>query len=96
MKMVMIVCPEKRTDAIRELIAEQDVHAYSELHEVSGAGAKGMKFGNRIWPGQSVVIFTVVPEDKKAGLLSALRECRNSLTSSDSLHAFVLPVEEVL
>ena len=96
MKMVMIICPENRTDTIRKVIAGQDVHAYSELHEVSGAGEKGMKFGNRVWPGQSVVIFTVVPEGKKAQLFSALRECRESLPSADSLHAFVVPVEEVL
>ena len=96
MKMVMIICPDNRTDTIRELIARRDVHAYSELHEVTGAGKKGMKHGDRIWPGKSVIVFTVVSEEKKAALLAALKECRDSLPSEESLRAFVVPVEEEL
>ncbi|MCG6911583.1 MAG: hypothetical protein LJE94_15875 [Deltaproteobacteria bacterium] len=96
MKMVMVICPENRTETIRELIARHDVHAYSELHEIIGAGEKGLKLGDRIWPGKSLVVFTVVPEGKKAELLAALRECRSSLPFGESLHAFVVPVEDAL
>ena len=96
MKMVMIICPQDRTDTIRGLIAGQDVRAYSELHEVTGSGRKGMKLGDRVWPGKSLIVFTVVSEEKKAELLAALKECRDSLSSEESLRAFVVPVEEAL
>jgi len=96
MKMVMVICPENRTETIRGLVAQHDVRAYSELHEITGAGEKGIKHGDRIWPGKSVIVFTVVSEGKKAELFAALKACRRSLEPEDSLHAFVVPVEEAL
>lgn len=36
MKMVMIICPENRNEELRELIAKHDIHAYTELKEITG------------------------------------------------------------
>ncbi len=96
MKMLMIICPEKNADDIRNLIAAYDVHSYSEMHDVTGEGEKGKRFGTRIWPGKSMVIFTVVPEHKKDELIVALKECEKTLLPEESMRAFVLPVEEVI
>jgi len=96
MKMLMIVCPEKKAEDIRELIANYDVQSYSELHDVTGEGEKGKRFGNRVWPGKSIIIFTVVPEQKKVELVQALKKCEQSLMPEESMRAFVLPVEDVL
>ena len=35
----MIVCPENRNEELRELITKHDIHAYTELKEVTGEGA---------------------------------------------------------
>ena len=88
MKMVMVICPEsRRRKPYGDLIAQHEVHAYSELHDITGAGEKGIKYGDRIWPGKSVIVFTVVSEGKKAELLAALKGCRDSLQSEESLRA---------
>jgi nitrogen regulatory protein PII len=94
MKMLMIVCPESNVEEIRNLISQFDIHAYSELHDVTGEGEKGKKLGTRVWPGKSVIVFMVLPEDKKEEMLAAVRECRRNLMPEEGLHAFVLPVEE--
>lgn len=94
MKMLMIICPERNAEEIRELISMHDVRAYSELHDVTGSGEKGKKLGTRVWPGKSIVIFTVLPEGKKDQLLEALKACRASLMPEEGMHAFVLPVEQ--
>ena len=41
MKMLMIVCPEPRQEEVRALIARHDVHSYSEIPRVLGAGKTG-------------------------------------------------------
>ncbi|MES0446057.1 MAG: PG0541 family transporter-associated protein, partial [Desulfobacterales bacterium] len=63
MKMVMIICPENRNEELRELIAKHDIHAYTELKEITGEGATGKKFGSRIWPEKSVLVFTVISNE---------------------------------
>jgi Nitrogen regulatory protein P-II len=94
MKMILVICPEKRTEELSRFIERHDIDYYSELHEVTGKGTKGPKFGNRIWPGTSILFAMVVPNEKKNVLMEALREYRDTLLSEESMHAFVVPVEE--
>ena len=96
MKMLMIICPARSVADVRDLIATYDVHSYSELHDVTGEGEKGKRFGTRVWPGKSIIIFTIVTEQKKDELLTALKACEKELLPEESMHAFVLPVEEAL
>ena len=96
MKMVMVIAPESEHEAVRALIGRHDVHAYTELSEVVGAGATGRHFGTRVWPGKSILIFTVVPDAKRGELLSALKEFAKTLMPAEGMRVFVLPVEEML
>jgi len=96
MKMIMVVCPENREEEVRELIVKHDVHAYSELHDVTGEGEKGRRLGTRIWPGKLIIILLIVSDEKKRKLAAALKEYRNTLLSDESIRAFVVPVEEEL
>ena len=94
MKMIMIVCPDKRRDDIRNLISNHNVHAYTELDDVTGVGETGKKLGTRAWPEKSLIIFTVVSDDKKDELVAALKQCEKSLFPGEGMRAFVMPVEE--
>jgi nitrogen regulatory protein PII len=94
MKMLMIVCPESNAEELRDLFSKHDIHAYSTIHDVTGEGEKGKKLGTRIWPGKSMIVFTVLPRDKERELLDAIKECKRNLLPEEGMHAFVLPVEE--
>lgn len=96
MKMLMIVCDPERQDEVRNLIARHDVHAYSELSNVIGEGETGKKLGTHAWPGKSVLLFTVVAEDKAGELIAALRDYHKKLYSGEGMKVFVLPVETVI
>ena len=96
MKMLLIVCPESRRERVRKLVAAHDVHAYSEIGRVTGEGLTGKKFGDAVWPGESVLLFTVVRDEKRDELMAALRECEKDLYPEEGMAAFVLSVEEVL
>ena len=94
MKMIMIICPDSRREAIRELIAKHDVHTFSELDNVVGQGRTGKHLNTRVWPGKFTLLFTVAANEKKDELLAALKTCTHELYPEESLHAFVMPVEE--
>lgn len=94
MKMIMVVCPEKRREDIRGLINKSEVHAYTEMDDVTGVGETGKKLGTHAWPEKSLIIFTVVSDDKKDALMKALKDCEKTLFPGEGMRAFVMPVEE--
>ena len=95
MKMLMIICPENRQQEVRELIAKHNVHSYSEIPNVLGEGKTGKHLGTHVFPGQSVLIFTVVSAGKKDELVQALKEYQASLLAGEGLRLFALPVESI-
>ncbi len=96
MKMIVIVCPEGRHSEFRSTLKDRGIHTYTELENAVGEGESGKKFGNRIWPEKSVLIFMVIEDDKKDEVADAVRQCQAKLYPSEGMRAFVMPVEEVL
>ena len=95
MKMLMIVCPENRQEEVRAIIAKHEVRGYSEIQNVLGEGATGKHLGTHVWPGKSVLVFTVVAAAKKDELVQALKEYHESLLAGEGLRVFALPVESI-
>ncbi|HAL91626.1 MAG TPA: hypothetical protein DCM68_01210 [Verrucomicrobia bacterium] len=95
MKMLMIICPETRQQEVRAIIAKHDVRGYSEIQNVLGEGTTGKHLGTHLWPGKSVLIFTVVASAKKDELVQALKEYNESLLAGEGLRVFALPVEAI-
>jgi hypothetical protein len=93
MKMLMIICSEERQADVRALIDRHDVHAFSEIRDVLGAGRKGKHLGTHTWPGTSALIFTVVSEEKFRELVDALKKFRSELFEGEGIRVFSLPVE---
>jgi len=96
MKMVVIVCPEGRHEEFRNSIEDHGIHAYTELRHAMGEGETGKKFASQIWPGESVIIFMVIDDGKKAEVVELVRHCQAKLYPAEGMRAFVMPVEEVL
>lgn len=96
MKMLVIIGPEGREDDLRQLIANHAVHAYSEFRGVIGEGLTGRRMGTPVFPGTSVMIFTVVEDPKLSELRAAVESFRATLYPQEGVRAFVLPVEELI
>jgi len=96
MKMLVIIGPRERHMELIALIESAGVRAYTELTQVSGEGATGKKLGTAEWPERSTLLFTIVPDDRKAALTAALKHFRTTLYPAEGLRVFVLPVEEEL
>ncbi len=96
MKMLVLIGPEGREEDLRRLIENHEVHAYSEFRGVMGEGATGRRMGTPVFPGQSVMVFTVVQDPKLTELRAAVEAFRQTLYPEEGVRAFVLPVEETL
>jgi len=96
MKMLVLIGPEGREEDLRRLIENHEVHAYSEFRGVIGEGATGRRMGTPVFPGKSVMIFTVVEDPKLEELRAAVEAFRGTLYPQEGVRAFVLPVEEMI
>ncbi len=96
MKMLVIIGPEGREEDLRRLIENHEVHAYSEFRGIIGAGITGRHLGTPVFPGKSVMIFTVVQDPKLKELREAVEAFRKTLYPEEGVRAFVLPVEEMM
>jgi len=95
MKMVMILCPSTRLEAVQKLVDEHHVHGYTEIAEVKGAGVSGKHMGTRAWPGTSSLVFSVVEDSRVEDLMEAVRKLAASCSPEEGLRAFVLPVDQM-
>ena len=96
MKLLMIICPEERRDQVVGLVEKHGVRSFTQLPQVIGEGVTGKRMGTQVWPGKSVLLFTVVTDEKKDELVAALRDCQKNLFPGEGMKAFVLPAEEAL
>jgi nitrogen regulatory protein PII len=96
MKMLMTICPEERRDEVTALVENHGVSSFTELPQVIGEGVTGKRLGTHVWPGKSMLMFTVVTEAKADELVAALRKFQKALLSGEGLKVFILPVQEAL
>lgn len=96
MKMLMIICPPERQEAVRDLLARHGLGAYSEIAGLKGEGKTGKKLGTRLFPEESVLIFTVIPESRQEELVAALKDFASKLYQAEGMKVFALPVETLV
>jgi hypothetical protein len=78
------------------MVEKHGVHSFTELTQVIGEGVAGKRLGTHVWPGKSLLMFTVVTDEKKDELVVALKECQKRLFPGEGMKAFVLPAEEAI
>ena len=96
MKMIMVICSEARQKDVRELIDKHDIHAYTELTNVLGAGETGVHLNTHTWPGKSALIFSVIEDIQVEELTIALKEFQKTLYEGEGIRVFSLPAETVI
>ena len=96
MKMILIICPEARTEDLRKLLDEHHLEGYTELSDVRGAGTTGKRLGTRAYPGSSCMVFVVVEGAKVDELLEALEDFCGRCSDAEGVRALVLPVERAI
>ncbi|MGA9750381.1 MAG: PG0541 family transporter-associated protein [Acidobacteriota bacterium] len=96
MKMLFLVTDSEYEPHCMNTLKDKGVTGYTVIPEVLGFGRTGAKMGDRVHPGASVIVVSVVPDEAVEELLGCLRQCMAENKLSESTHAWVLPVEGVL
>ena len=93
MKLVMMMYAGPNPQRIAAVLDEHEVHAFTEIDRAHGRGSTGRIEGTRAWPGETSVLFTVVPDERVVDLQQAFRTLATGVDAGERLHVVVLPVE---
>ncbi len=96
MKMLVLVTDSEYEPHCMTTLKEKGVEGYTVIPDVFGAGRTGLKMGDRVHPGASVVVFAAVPDEAVPDLMECIRQCVDDRKLCASTHAWVLPVERAL
>lgn len=96
MKMLFMVTDSEYEPHCMTMMREKGVTGYTVIPDVVGAGRTGLKMGDRVHPGASVVVIAAVPDESVSPLLECIAQCKRENKLCESTHAWVLPVEASL
>jgi hypothetical protein len=72
MKLLLVLVASDCLPEVQRLIEEHDVHAYTEVPNILGAGRSGRHLGTRAFPGTSSMLLTILPAAEAERLSQAL------------------------
>jgi hypothetical protein len=95
MKTVVVVTDSEGVAAFERALLRDGGYGFSILPISSGSGRTGIKAGDRVHPGTSSLLFTVVPEADLTGVLALISRVRDQANLRESTKVYVADVEEV-
>ena len=105
MKMLLIVAHEYMDESLLEILRKNDVHAFTLIRKVGGAGEtgeRGTPLGfSFLYPGYNLIVFAVLPSDRAEHVISALKEFHAARLQATHGHPipfrmFALPCDQIL
>ena len=93
MKMLVVIYGGPRRDLVPAILERVGLSGWTQLAERRGAGSSGRREGNRAWPGESEVYFSIADAEVIDSVIAALREQAADAVPGERLHVAELPVE---
>lgn len=95
MKLMMALVPSECMQEVQELVERHEIHAYTEIPSVLGAGRAGKKLGTRAFPGTTGMILLVVESEKAEAVVEAIREFADC-SCEKGVRMFSIPADLVI
>jgi hypothetical protein len=95
MKLMMVLVPSDCLAEMQAVIERHEIHAYTEIPNVLGAGLSGRKLGTRAYPGTTSMILTILPAEQVEALVAAVKEFACDTPCKDEIRIFAMPAERV-
>jgi hypothetical protein len=93
MRALLIITDSEAVPAFERVLAEER-EGFTVLPAVAGSGRHGLKTGDRVHPGSSSAVFTVMTEGEEAQTLRAVREARDASGLAGRTRMWTFTVEE--
>lgn len=94
MKALLVVTDSQAVPEFERALVEEH-EGFTVLPAVVGSGRTGLKAGDRVHPGSSSLIFTVVSEGEQQRTLAALRQVRDASGYADRTRIWSIDVAGV-
>jgi hypothetical protein len=94
MKALLIVTDSEAVPAFERVLAEEK-EGFTVLPASVGLGRSGLKAGDRVHPGSSSLIFTVMTEGEETQTLRALQGARDAAGYAGRTRMWTFAVEDV-
>ncbi len=94
MKAVVVITDSEAMPGFERALVEAG-RGFTTIPTGWGRGRSGLKAGDRIHPGASSLLFTIVAEAELAATAALITGVRDSQGLSDETRVFVTPVDEI-
>ena len=94
MKAVVVITDSEALQEFERTCLAMPGRGFTIIPTVWGKGRRGLRTGDRVHPGGSSLLFTVVQDEELGGTLDCLRECRDRAGAGDLTKIYVTSVED--
>jgi hypothetical protein len=94
-KAIVVITDSEAMKAFERAFIESGDRGFTIVPTVLGRGKTGLKAGDRIHPGGSSLLFTVLAEPEVGGTLDFLRRVRDAAGARDQTKLYVASVEDL-
>ncbi len=93
MKAVIVVTDWEVMQQIESALLDAGTNGFTILPRVLGSGRSGLKTGDRIHPGGSSLMFSVIPEERLDDTLRVVKDVRDRTQSAQDTRIFVIDAD---
>lgn len=95
MKAVVVIADSEAVPALEKALLSTGDRGFTVLPTTAGRGRTGIKSGDRVHPGASSILFSVVPESGAEATAALLLETVRRLGVVDSTKMYLADVQEL-
>ncbi len=95
MKAILLITDAEAMREFERVLIAEGHHGFTVMPAVAGSGRHGLRTGDRVHPGSSSLLLTVVGEQELAPLLGLLREVRERAGGPEASRLWSFSVDEV-
>lgn len=95
MRMLLVITDTEAMPELERALLESGDRGFTVAPRVYGRGRSGLHAGDRVHPGASSMLFTVVPEKDLDETLGVLRAARDRAGAAAVTKIYSLPAEEI-
>jgi len=94
MNLIVVFTDDWAAPELERALLEEH-RGFTVLPTLVGSGKTGLHAGDRVHPGASAVVVTVVADEEKESAIAAITAARDRAGAGDSTRIFVTRVEEI-
>ncbi len=95
MKAILLITDSEAMREFERVLVAEGHHGFTVMPAVAGSGRRGLKTGDRVHPGSSSLLLTVVGDRELAPMLELLRGVRERVGGPEASRLWSFSVDEV-